>query len=61
MKTSAYINVGKGPIFGPPLQCPRQARRVMNQEDYIILEGYIDDLVDFATDIRKMEPTWTKE
>jgi len=35
--------------------------KVVGKEDYHKLESYIDDLVDFAAEIREHEPTWKKE
>ena len=35
--------------------------QIVTQDAYKTLEKYIDELVDFATEIREHEPTWKKE
>jgi len=35
--------------------------KIRTKDEYHSLEQYIDELVDFATEIREHEPTWKKE
>jgi len=40
---------------------PEYTRNVDQKDQYQALEQYIDELVDFAAEIREHEPTWKRE